>query len=308
MTVVRLAYFPLPAVDIALGGATLMKKVSSPMHKEYQQVRLAYTPGAQGENSLLNERHVGEDLRPALLVSFVYLKKFLEKRHKYHYRDWVLDSGAFSAWKSGKKIDLQEYIDTCHKLLETDPTLTEVFSLDVIGDWEGTARNTEEMWRQGIPAIPAFHYGEPEEALIDMAKTYPKIALGGIVGLGRKEKKRWIGQCFARVWPKKIHGFGVTAEDILMSFPFHSVDATNWEIGPCAYGRWARYGKLSIRGSRQDLTVEVQYYLELEQKVRNRWKREMEILEAEGPTVRLAMNMGYSYRYKALERALIDGP
>lgn len=239
--------------------------------------------------------------RPALLVSYVYLDAFLKNRDRYCYRDWVLDSGAFSAWKSGTEIDLQKYIDTCAKLIEEDSTLTEVFALDVIGDWEGTARNTEEMWRQGIPAIPAFHPGEPEDALMEMAKTYPKIALGGIVGLHKKEKKRWVGQCFARVWPKKIHGFGVGSEELVMAFPFHSVDATNWELGPCAFGRWNSYGKMSIRGSKQDLRVEVQWYLDLERKARNRWGKEMELLESEGGTVRLALNTAKQGRYKALE-------
>ena len=224
---------------------------------------------------------------PALLVSYVYLKPFLANKHKYVFRDWVMDSGGFSAWKSGTEINLQEYIDTCLRLLETDDKLTEVFALDVIGDWEASARNTEEMWRQGVPAIPAYHPGEPEAALLEMAKTYPKIALGGTVGTHAKEKDRWIGQCFARVWPKKIHGFGVTGEPLLMKYPFHSVDATNWEMMPCAFGNWKAFGKMSIRGSKQDLRAEVEWYLALERRVRARWVKEMKVLE-ELPTIRLA--------------------
>jgi len=230
--------------------------------------------------------------KPALLVSFVYLAAFLKKQRLYSYRDWVLDSGAFSAWKSGTTINLQQYINTCRELQKRDPTLTEVFALDVIGDWKGTLQNTEEMWKQGIEAIPTFHFGEPEDALIEIAKTYPKIAIGGIAGIpGTKARKRWIGQCFARVWPKKIHGFAVGADDLIMSFPFHSVDATSWEIGPCAFGQWRTYGRLSVRGSAQDLRVEVEHYLNLERKAQNRWQKEMVLLKADPtdyPVVRLA--------------------
>ena len=288
MTTVRLAYNPGPIEAYGVLNLPTISKGATLTGKEAPNVRLAATASMIGKSKTGQYRYpfqkdyVGGEtnLAPALLVSYVYLDAFLKNKPKYHYRDWVMDSGAFSAWKSGTEIDLQKYIDTARKLIEEDETLSEVYSLDVIGDWEGTARNTEEMWRQGIPAIPAFHHGEPEEALLEMAEKYPKIALGGIVGVHKKEKKRWIGQCFARVWPKKIHGFGVGTKDIVMSFPFHSVDATNWELGPCAYGRWNSYGKMSIRGSKQDLRVEVKWYLDLERKARNRWRKEMELLDA----------------------------
>ena len=137
-----------------------------------ESLRLAYNPGpinAYGALSPKEGETLTTEMNPALLVSYVYLKPFLANKHKYVFRDWVMDSGGFSAWKSGTEINLQEYIDTCLHLLETDDKLTEVFALDVIGDWEASLRNTEEMWRQGVPAIPAYHPGEPEAALLEMA-------------------------------------------------------------------------------------------------------------------------------------------
>jgi hypothetical protein len=199
-----------------------------------------------------------------------------------------MDSGAFSAFSSGVEIDLQAYIDCCQELLATDPTLTEVFALDVIGDWKASLKNAEEMWRQGVEAIPCFHYGEPWDLLKGLAKDYPKIALGGCVG--KKDKDKFALQCFARVWPKKVHGFGFGSEKSIMTIPFHSVDATNWEMGPCAYGRWNAFGgKMSVRGSAQNLRAEVEWYLELERKARDRWKREMALLETQGPTLQLGL-------------------
>lgn len=215
-----------------------------------------------------------EPLKPALLVSYVYLAPFLKSRHKYAYRDWVLDSGAFSAHNSGKVIKLQDYIDTCKELLASDPTLTEVFALDVIGDWRASHKNTLEMWRQGVPAIPTFHPGkEPWEVLKGMAKDFPKIALGGVVGMVKKQKEKLIEQCFARVWPCRIHGLGMSGEDMVMKYPFHSVDATNWEIGPCAFGNWKTFGNMSIRGSKQNLRCEVEWHLKLERTARQRWAK-----------------------------------
>lgn len=187
---------------------------------------------------------------PALLVSFVCLNNFLKYREEYVYREWVMDSGAFSAFTSGVVIDLQEYIDRSAELLRTDPTLKHVFALDVIGDPEGTLRNTEEMWRQGVPAVPCFHYGSPWHYLTDMAKTYTKIALGGVVARGAGghgvkltylAKLTFVEGYFSRVWPHWIHGFGCCDRRLLARIPFAAVDSTTWLYGPARYGKVASF-------------------------------------------------------------------
>lgn len=296
MSTIRLAYHPE-------GGRTLSELGPT--------VRLATTidgGGAMGPKAF--ERHLGpppsvrlalggahsqdkkmamEDptTKPALLVSYVYLDPFIKNRAKYHYRDWVMDSGAFSAHNSGKTISLAAYIAKCQELLESDPTLTEVFSLDVIGDYKASLKNTEAMWKAGVPAVPTFHVGEPVAVLKEMAASYPKIALGGAVGY--RGKDQWAAKCFGTVWPKKIHGLGFGAEKSIMALPWHSVDATNWELGPCKFGRWQSFGNMSVRGSKQNLRSEVLFYLDLEARARTRWAKEMKKLEdTTGPTVRLA--------------------
>jgi hypothetical protein len=260
-------------------------------------VRLAYNPGpvnAYGalanpaQSSMSDTSHTHEETSstartaelpaPALLVSYVYLAGFEKNRHRYHYRDWVLDSGAFSAHNSGAIIRLQDYIDTCKRLMDEDPTLTEVFGLDVIGDFRATMRNIEEMWRQGVPAIPCFHRGTPWPELKAMARDFPKIALGGVAMLRGNEKMVFASQAFSLIWPKKIHGFGFGSKSQIMTLPFHSVDATNWEVGPCRFGRWEQFGQMSVRGSNQNLRGEVEAYLRIEREAQFRWRKEMKQL------------------------------
>ena len=255
----------------------------------------------QGASNLIRDSS-----SPALLVSYVYLEPFLKNQRRYCYRDWVLDSGAFSAHNSGREIRLQDYIDKVKRLLDSDATLSEVFALDVIGDWRASIRNTEEMWRQGIEAIPCWHAGEPEEVLRGIARDYPKIALGGVAKTRAVAKKKIAEQVFARVWPKKIHGFGFGSEDMVLAFPWHSVDATNWEMGPCAFGRWNAFGKMSVRGSKQNLRAEIEYYLDVERRARIKWKKQMEELEAsEKPDVRLAAQMASDAQ---IRRSGIEAP
>lgn len=245
-------------------------------------VRLAHVVGAQGDNTLMGRRgvkQIPQERAPALLISFAYIKKWIESQSLFAYRDWVMDSGAFSAHNAGVHIELQDYIDVCKRLKESDPTLTEIFALDVISDWKGSLKNCEEMWRQGIEAIPCFHVGEPEHVLKSIARDYPKIALGGAVGY--RQKDRWAQECFSRVWPKKIHGFGFGSARSVMALPWHSVDATNWETGPCKFGRWCSMGgALNWRGSKQDLRAEIEWYLGLEERARLKWAGAMKALEA----------------------------
>ena len=56
-----------------------------------------------------------------------------------------------------------------------------------------------------------------------------------------------------------------------MALPWDSVDATNWELGPCKFGQWRSFGKMSVRGSKQNLRAEVEYYLKLERKARRKF-------------------------------------
>jgi hypothetical protein len=222
---------------------------------------------------------------PALLVSFFYLKNWLRNRHRYIIRDWVLDSGAFTALQQNIEIDLKDYIETCKRLIDEEEQLTEIYALDVIGDWRKSLANTERMWKAGIPAIPCYHSGEPWDYLLGIAKDYPKIAIGGMVGMHGKKIITFADQCFARVWPKPIHGFGVGGRDLIQRLPWHSVDATNWELGPVGFGRWNAFGHMSVRGSRQNLRAEVEFYLDLETRIRARWEREMAKL-GDVPTLR----------------------
>jgi len=282
-------------------------------------VRLAHVPGAQGDNNLLGQRGVQrlEGLqKPALLVSFFYLLAFLKQKDRYAYRNWALDSGAFSARNIGADIDLAEYTSAAKRLVAADPTLVEVFALDVIGDWKATIKNTEWMWKKGVEAIPTYHYADKKwDVLVGLAKDYPKVAIGGMADLKGATKRWYVEQCFARVWPKKIHGFGCVSEAMVLGFPFHSVDATNWEIGPCKFGMWRAFGhqRVSVRGSAQNLRAEVEWYLELERKARERWHKEMARLDGmdagsgsgpasgSSPTVRLAHKQSGREKGKGLE-------
>jgi len=268
----RQAFAPQVRLAWAAGAAGRQERAFAP------SVRLAVA----GPATALERGLSAAESAPALLVSYVYLAQFQRSRSKYHFRDWVMDSGAFSAANSGTEIKLDDYIAKCQELLASDDKLSEVFGLDVIGNPTASRRNVEAMWKAGVQAIPTFHVGSPWAELKSLCADYPKIALGGMVGRTAAVKDRFIGEAFSRVWPHRIHGFGIGGERLIMKYPFHSVDATNWEMAPTAFGAWAAYGgaQLSIRGGSQNLRVEVEHYLRIEARARDRWASEWARIEA----------------------------
>jgi hypothetical protein len=221
--------------------------------------------------------------RAAILVSYAYLKRFTSSRNGIYFRDWALDSGAFTAHNAGRPVQLAGYIMTCRKLMTAERRLTDIFALDVIGDWRASEENTRRMWAAGVPAIPTYHFGEPMDVLRGLARDYPKIAIGGAVGVSMSEKIAWISDVFAAVWPKKIHGLAMASKTILESAPFHSVDASTWEFAPKVKRRYTGLadGKQMFGAPMpENIWMEARYYLELEAKVQFRWRKEMAELNA----------------------------
>lgn len=268
------------------GMPSNMKRYAMVFDKQ-PTIRLAHVPGAQGDNNLLGQRGVDalpDTSLPAILVSYYYITGFLDQQEKYRYRDWMMDSGAFSAYNSGAEIDLHEYIDICHLLRKEDPTLAEIIALDVIGSGEGSLKNAIVMREAGLDVIPVFHIGEDWGILKEYCAGWNKVGLSCRFGEPITQSYKFYDQCFARAWPKKFHSFGWMDEKMLMKYPFHSADSSSWEVGPCAFGNWKYFGKLPIYGSNQNLKTQVDWYLGLEERLRGRWRKEMALLrEREKP-------------------------
>ena len=216
----------------------------------------------------------------SILISYAYLKS-TEKARPALVRecaDWVLDSGAYTAYTAGKPVDLVEYTEYAKHLLATDPKLTEVFALDVIGDGKQSLKNYEYMWNQGVPAVPIYHVNSPIDHLTHIASTYPKFALGGGAKVNAKRKSVWTGQCFKHVWkhvgPSRIHGLAYSPA-YLNRFPFHSVDASSWQQRTLRYGVWKKYGYAQISKEGYNLGSEIEINQREQRKARQLWSKEM---------------------------------
>ncbi len=216
---------------------------------------------------------------PKVLVSYCYLRNFdtARERNEMKYEHWVMDSGGFTAWKSGAEIDLKTFTRHSKRRLADDPTLRFVFQLDKIGDWRMTQNYAQYQWDAGVPVIPIFHLGSPIKALEWFLDRWPgRIALSGTL-----RAPELVRETMRTLWPREVHALGVMKEQALMTYPYASCDASSW-ISPARFGRWKAFGgqNLSIRmkGKKASITMraEVELNLQIESALKRKWAAQLQ--------------------------------
>jgi len=162
------------------------------------------------------------------LLSFADPKSIIKFIEKHPNQKIFLDSGAFTAFTLGKKIDIQEYMQF---ITDNKKNIETYATLDVIGDWKATKYNTELMESKGFKPLAVFHYQSPEAELKRLLGKYDYFALGGLVPLASQRKKlqEWLDYCFSIIQTNsKVHGLGMTGEWCLKRYPFYTVDSTSY--------------------------------------------------------------------------------
>lgn len=145
------------------------------------------------------------------------------KLYREYGMEIIADSGAFSMWKRGIDLQIEDYMNWI-----TENDIQQHFNLDVVGDPETTARNQVKMEQAGFNPIPVFHFGEPIELLAELVENYPLVGLGGTVGQPTTVKEQWFRQVFSLYPQGNFHALGVANTRLLMQFPFVSVDSVWW--------------------------------------------------------------------------------
>jgi len=180
------------------------------------------------------------------LFSYYYNKK--STKHIDAAFDWgqdlFLDSGAFSAMNSGKVIDIEEYAQYLHEHAHKFQVIS---SLDDIGNAEGSYNNLKTLETLGTKPFPVYHAREDESWLkkyID--EGYDYILIGGMVPETTQWLMGWLDGLFSRILCNpdgtarvKLHGFGLTDQQLMFRYPWHSVDSTSWlftgSFGCCVF-------------------------------------------------------------------------
>ena len=160
-------------------------------------------------------------------------------------RGFVLDNGAFSAWKKGEPItDWKPYYDWC-KELHQNPRFDFAVIPDVIDGSEEENRELFSKWFKGcrLPAhygwvkgSPVWHMHESFDQLRYFMQHSEIISIGSSGQYSKPGTRAWhqrMGEamqvlCDSNGRPlRKIHGLRMLSPRIVERYPFHSADSTN---------------------------------------------------------------------------------
>jgi len=160
-----------------------------------------------------------------LLVSLPYVIKGAMRELLQENRDHVrllVDSGAFTAWRSGNPLTLDAYL----KMMESVPIKPwRYFTLDVVGDPVATRSNFDELLRQGLHPVPIFTRGASPETLDYYYEHSDVVAVGGLVGT--RGNKGYVNGIMRLIGERKVHWLGFTHAEYLRRYRPYMCDSSS---------------------------------------------------------------------------------
>lgn len=138
----------------------------------------------------------------------------------------MIDSGAFTAFTTGKVIKFDEYADY---LKNSAGLWDHAVTLDTIGDPVATAKNTTKLHRMGIPVMPVFTVGGKLPEFDAMVRDVGYVCVGGTVGMDKEQQIRRLAMLQRRAQDLGggTHALGVGSESALRRIRPYSSDASS---------------------------------------------------------------------------------
>lgn len=201
------------------------------------QTGFVWRGNSRSENVL-----VSEEIRlkyPWDLESYHYLQDTREAPNyfRHHKKTIFLDSGAFTMFTKGIKVDLSQYANYIKKGKDYIHVAS---NLDVIGrnSEQSSYNNQKTLEKYGAIIQPVHHARDDDKWLQKyLAEGYDYIFLGGMVPESTKYLREWLDHIWAKYLTKKdgsarvkVHGFGLTTLELMRRYPWYSVDSTSWVL------------------------------------------------------------------------------
>jgi hypothetical protein len=176
---------------------------------------------------------------PHILESFHYIGSNPKwaKMIRADKRTVFLDSGAFSMFTQGIKVDLNRY---ARFVLGNRDIFHAVSNLDVIGkgnELESYKRQKQLETLLGKDIVYPVHHARDQDKWLEryLAEGYDYIFLGGMVPETTNYLYIWLDRMFDKYLTNddgtakvKVHGFGLTTQELMFRYPWYSVDSTRW--------------------------------------------------------------------------------
>lgn len=150
---------------------------------------------------------------------------------------FVLDNGAFTAWKKGIVLDFTGYTEWVRHW-HRHPGFQWALIPDVIDGDEAANDALLEQWPADLRqhGVPVWHLHESLERLVRLAETYHTVALGSSGEFATPGTKAWWARMRAAMHAVcdeqgrpicKLHGLRMLNPKVFSKLPLASADSTN---------------------------------------------------------------------------------
>lgn len=219
-------------------GGPLFKKVYNATQKNRGKNMEIYLADSESRAKQMNETNKESNIFNGtnLLMSYYYCNEFSEKVVIPSCDSFMLDSGAFTFFSSGKHVDWNDYIEKYAEfVVRNDIKLFFELDIDVLIGYENVLRLRKKLESlANRKCIPVWHKSRGLDEFVKMCKEYDYVAIGGIVTkeINSKEYKYFPKLIkIAHDNGAKIHGLGFTSLVGITKYHFDSVDSTAWISG-----------------------------------------------------------------------------
>lgn len=190
-----------------------------------------------------SHKYCESDLKNALCIleSFFYVKEWQIPYIKNIWKDFLLDSGAFTFINSNKNKDFDEYLKKYIQFINQHD-IKNFFELDIdcIVGYKKVLEYRKVLEKgTNKKCIPVWHKTRGKDEYIKLCKEYNYIAIGGFAIKEILPKDYTIIPALLSIAKKyncKVHALGFTPKNI-QKYRFYSADSITWLSGPI-------YGKL----------------------------------------------------------------
>lgn len=189
------------------------------------------------------KKHAIDDL-PVSIGCF-----FLDSGAHSLYNKYVIkrkDELRANKWDMYESEEFEKYMRSYVKFVKKfDHAIDYYANIDVIFNPELSWQNLKRLESMGINPVPVIHHGTPVKWIEKhLEEGYEYLGIGG---LGQEVTKAqyysWADKVFEILCPAsngyqpiaRTHGFAMTSYDLIMRYPWWSVDSASW-IKAAAYG------------------------------------------------------------------------
>lgn len=164
-------------------------------------------------------------------------------------QSFVLDNGAFTAWKGGVAVDVPGYIGWCRQW-NKHPGFDWALIPDVIDGDEAQNDALVWAWPPDIEGVPVWHMHESLDRLRVLCRSWRVVALGSSGQYKTPGTAAWWTRmadamsvaCDDEGRPRcKLHGLRMLDPEIFSRLPLSSADSTNAAVNSGSLSRFGQY-------------------------------------------------------------------